>query len=277
MEGLKAPPVDDRRRLASLDTLLDQALESTEQILCLVFDESDWMFERRGHGNPMPDLEKFLALLRAKAQSTRRLSVVLIGRDPSLAQGPTLNRQPNPMLNWFVPTFLGPLSRDEADELLGTLGRRVGLGFGPKSSALAFEWTGGHPRIHRVFGSACLRAALREGHGNVSTLHSVDDFTESALDEFSDARDTIEIGAEIAGLLRERYPDASDLLENIASDDDPELSSAWIEEYGGWTSPEVRTLRNFGLVGGNKTEPRIPRFMRWYLAHQRPPRRAAHG
>ena len=248
---------------SDLGALLEAALERTDLPLCVVLDEYDLLFEGSGGQPSIPGIEKLFRVFRAVSQQTGRLSLVVIGRDPGFFENPEMNGWPNPMLNWLVPFWLGPLSADGADELLVKLGRRVLLKVGPETMSLARDWTGGHPLLHRQFGSALLeKSRVRKG---ASRQHvATDPFGQEALDLFL-ARDAVTtICREVSYLLSSRYPEAAALLEQICCIS-PQDAASLVEERGGWLRSEARLLRNLGLLLGDSESLRIPEVFRWYL------------
>jgi tetratricopeptide (TPR) repeat protein len=248
---------------ADLGGLLEAALERTDLPICVVLDEYDLLFEGSGGQPAIAGIEKLFRAFRAVAQQTSRLSLVVIGRDSGFFENPEMNGWPNPMLNWLVPFWLGPLSADGADELLGKLGRRVLLDVGRETASLARAWTGGHPLLHRQFGSALLEKS-RARKGDSREHVATDPFREEALDLFL-ARDAVTtICREVSHLLTSRYPEAAALLERLCCTS-PQEAARLVEERGGWLRAESRLLRNLGLLLGDSESLWIPEVFRWYL------------
>src|SRR5262249_32147342 len=140
--------------LEGLEHLLRLALARSSLPLCIVLDEYDLLFPGYGSEPGFAGVERIFGILRALAQETRRVAGAVIGRDPVFIERPLMGGFTNPMLGWVVPYWLGPLRREEAEELLTRLGRRVGLDVGGETIDLAWRWTGGHPLLLRQFGSA---------------------------------------------------------------------------------------------------------------------------
>lgn len=245
-----------------LDKLLDQALEATNLPVCLVIDEYDYLFIP----TPIEGLSRLLRLLRAKAQATQRLSIVVTGRDPRLLQSPKLDGVPNPMLAWFQDMWLGPFDKGAADEALRKLGRRVGLIVEPNTLHTALEWTLGHPLLHRQFGSA-LWHVLRKGNKTPESLRT-DPHLQAAVTTFSELEAARVICQEIRTLLSESYPESFSLLRYL-SEGRPEDAPDIFEMHGGYTAEACRILRNFGLLAGTAQAPVLPHLLRWYLRKER--------
>lgn len=265
-EALVEEPSKPTGGLGALDGLLENILAASGVPLVFVIDEFDLLFEGSGGQPPIPGIEQIFQLLRAHAQETGRLVLVLIGRDPSFLEAPEMGGRTNPMLDWLAPRWLGPMKVVEADLLLEKLGRRVGLKIGKRTQRLARLWTGGHPRLHREFGSALLKAGreTEEGRMRFLTGHvDTDDFSERALELFLEHQGVLTICREILHLLGEKYPAAAELLVELARLEGKQRSRL-LAEHGGWKRPENRILKNFGLVQGS-SNPKIPQFLIWYL------------
>ncbi|GEN13186.1 hypothetical protein MFU01_82230 [Myxococcus fulvus] len=248
--------------MKNFERILDKALGTTNLPLCLVIDEYDYLYEPV----PIRGLSILLRLLRAKAQETRRLALVIAGRDPGLFQAPKLEGMPNPVMGWFQETWIGPFDKDSANEALKKLGRRVGLDVGPETLNTAFEWTRGHPMLHRQFGSA-LWHLLRKGRRTIERP-ATDAHLEEAKRVFREKEAARVICQEISALLSERYQDAFDLLSYLA-ENSPDMASQFFDWHGGYEGESSLILRRFGLVSGTQQEPEIPQLLRWYLKSRR--------
>lgn len=262
LEGFKLPARDSGQSfLVHLAAVVEEALSRSSLTICIVLDEYDLLFETATGEAGVEGVEKLFGLFRGYAQQTGRLALVAIGRDPVFLNRPKMGGWPNPMLQWLTPYWLGPLEAGDADELLERLGRRVCLDVGERSKRLAYQWTGGHPLLHRQFGSALLELARTYEHD--SDRVATDPFCEAALDVFL-SRDTVmTISHEVSDLLLQRYPGAADRLHEL-SFASPQEVSRLIENRGGWHRADLRILRNFGLLLGSAAEPWIPEVFRWF-------------
>jgi len=230
-------------------------LADPDRRVCLVFDEFDYLFE-----GPT-GVETLLRILRGLAQETGRLSAVFIGRDPTKLTQPELGGMANPMLGWLHETWIGPLDRPASDAMLKTLGARVGLAIGDETVERAWRWSGGHPSLHRQFGSAVMAAAHRLKVGG-RPIHTDDQLLATAediyLDEKTLASETIP--EEVWDLLSKRYPASWEMF--VAMCRDP---AALEKAPGGWRSKEARLLRNFGLIQGSRSDPWVAETFRSYV------------
>jgi hypothetical protein len=257
----EAMPDGDHRGLAGLagwkavgETLLDQG-----QRLCVVIDEYDLLFEGESDEGTIPGIGRLFRLLRGWAQTRQgRVSLILVGRDPTYLSAPEIDGVTSALTAWCTSMWLGPLERPKAGELLRKLGRRVGLEIGPSSADLAQRWTGGHPLLHRQFGSALRSVARADNAGwGVPT----DPIVPLAPVRFREREAVLDVMREVVALLRKRYPSALDMLVDMAH------GKSWddtLTEYGGPEGCAGRTLRNFGLV---TPERGLAAGLAWYLTH----------
>lgn len=247
--------------LAALNHLLNYALQEERNPICIVLDEYDLLFESERGDPAVGGIDELFRMFRGHAQRTDRLALVVIGRDSEYFDHPEMNGRPNPMLNWFVPRWLGPMEPTDADELLRRLGRRAGLDIGEKTASMARWWTGGHPLLHRQLGSVLLELARRRG---IAREHvPTDPFCEEAIELFLDRDAVLNICREVHLLLSKRYPGASSRLSELSRTAAEELPAA-LKARGGWRDPATRTLRRFGLLLGPPGAPTIPELFRWY-------------
>ncbi|MFS8069739.1 MAG: hypothetical protein ACMG6S_25515, partial [Byssovorax sp.] len=241
-----APLAEDP--LEELSRLLRLALTRSGLPVCIVMDEYDLLFEGYGGEPGVVGIERLFGLLRALAQETRRVAVAVVGRDPVFLERPLMGGFTSPMLGWAVPFWLGPLRREEADELLTRLGRRVGLELSAETADVAWRWTAGHPLLLRQFGSALLEVARERGGspGSVPT----DPLCAPAIDAFMDRDAVRTIVAEVKALLGSRFPEALSLLQELSEVNGAGPAAA-LEQHDGWNGDAARVLRNFGLVAGD--------------------------
>lgn len=236
-----------------------EALLENGARLCFVIDEYDVLFEREGGLGPIPELSRIFRLLRAWAQQSQGfVSLVLIGRDPEHLSTPLLDGISNPLLAWFTPMWLGPLVPPRDTELLQKLGRRMGLDVGQKTAELAHQWTGGHPMLHRQFGSA-LREEVLLRITNSSWKMPTDPHCANAVERFRDRANVLMIDREIIELLRKRYKSAYELLLDLVQGN-PTVA---VSRAGGLHTAGARTLRNFGLL--DETTLTLPEHLSWYV------------
>lgn len=263
-------PRFDRGGLAGWKTAGETLLAGGRR-LCVVIDEYDLLFEGESGEGPIPGIGRLFRLLRGWAQTRQGdVSLILVGRDPTYLSAPEIDGVTSALMAWCIPMWLGPLHPLKAGELLRMLGRRVGLHVGPVSTAVAQRWTGGHPLLHRQFGSA-LRLVTRTQD---TAWHApTDPVAERVPSRFLEREAVLDVMREVVALLRKRYPPALAVLAGLAH------GGSWedvVAELGGGDGDAARTLRNFGLVSPDNT---LAEGLAWYLSHAahlpRPMRKSA--
>ncbi len=243
---------------------LDRALRSTaalQQRACIILDEYDLLFAGVRGRRAVEGVEAFFGLLRAHAQRTGLVSLLLVGRDPRWATQPLMEGHPNPLLGWLKTNWVAPLSKASASGLLKTLARRCCLTLGEATAAAAWEWSGGHVMLLRRFGSVARTVSHRASPRQLVGAET-DRLLGRIVDAFVEHDAVQEICREVEQLLAATAPDAASLFWEIASSS--ESSASIVERSGGRSSPAMRTLRNFGLVLEDGDEVVVPEIWRWW-------------
>jgi hypothetical protein len=228
-----------------------ERLIDAQRTLCLVIDEYDLLFEGTdGDEQPFADLGRFFRLVRGWAQTYQgAVSMVLVGRDPEYLGRPRLDGVTSPLLAWCTPMWLGPLTQVRAPEILRKLGRRVGLEVGPDSARVAYEWTGGHPLLHRQYGAALQQLAQAS---STTWPVATDAYAEACLSAYRERDAVLDVLREVVDLLAKRYPGALQRLTSLATGIGDSRPADGTE----------RMLERCGLVSETG---RLPRSVAWYL------------
>ncbi len=268
-----APRVASEQRMKSATAEFKAACEALlerGERLCFVIDEYDLLFEREGGRGPVPGLSYLFRLLRGWAQQWQgAVSLILIGRDPEHVSVPRLDGISNPLLAWFKPMWLGPLTPPRDAELLRRLGQRVGLSVGDETVALAHHWTGGHPMLLRQFGSALLQEVRRQ-HGDGRLGVATDPYREEAARLFIERRHVHTISREILDLLGKRFPAAHSLLLELVAAEGHRLDLTVPSVAQG---DAAHVLRSFGILDGATHS--VPEHLVWYAKMLLPAQRRA--
>jgi hypothetical protein len=127
----------------------------------LLIDEYPFLIpDNRGSGGISGFAEILGTLKTLNAEGW--LQVLPCGRSAALNRTASWDRIENPFIGLLSPLFLTPLTREENDELMKTLGRRVGLGFTSQALDEVYAATAGHPMFSRSLGSRILTDRDRE-------------------------------------------------------------------------------------------------------------------
>jgi hypothetical protein len=243
----------------SLRVLLDAASSVGPGALCIALDEYDLLFEGSG-GEPGVPVLRLLRLLRGLAQETGRLSALFLGRDSNFLEARYIEGVSNPMRSWVHAHWVTSLEPVDADDLLGTLGRRAGRDIGPTMCALARIWTGCYPSLLRHFGSALLAVAEEPGNEASRVTSDPNQVVERYLD-----RDQVQvIQDETFSLLRDRYQPAYALLCELLACGHREERKDILAKHGGWLAAPAKVLRRFGILVGTSQELALLHWVQWY-------------
>jgi tetratricopeptide (TPR) repeat protein len=137
----------------------------------LVVDEYAFLIpDVQGKGG-MPGFHEVLGVLKTCHQEGW-LILLPCGRTAALNRQASWGSYENPFIDLLHPCFLGPLSRDENDALMTTLGRRAKLTFTPEALAAIYAETAGHPSFSRSLGSQILRAVNGSGEVTAACVHT---------------------------------------------------------------------------------------------------------
>ena len=264
----------DRRRLGELDgedleRLVPEALEclidwartarSRPAILLLV-DEYERMLGASRF--PVEDGLDILDYLRGLVQRyPRTFNLLIAGLDRKKASVSRYGARQNPLFNFVVDNPLAGLEREEMNELVRRIGRRLSLRFEHDALEVIWQETGGHPYLARELGRVIDQAVPPEERQPKSV--------DAALmlahrDEFRRRVETTM--QEIREAVLEIDPQVLDVLSYLAH------YPAEAEESLRTLKPEsVDTLRRYGLLNETSArEPfRIGGFGAWLLQNQR--------
>ncbi len=243
-------PTSKRRGLLAWkdvgEAMLDRGLP-----LSVVIDEYDLLFAGESGEGPIREIGKLFRLLRGWSQTRQgQVSLILVGRDPSYLSEPEFDGVTSALSAWCTPAWIGPLEKHNAIDLLRKLGRRIGLKVGHESAELAQQWAGGHPLLHRQFGST-LKQATRQR--DPSWGAATDSYLESVTERFLEREAVLEVMREIVALFQKRYPTALDLMMRLGH------GKGWgdaLADLGGDANEAVKILRNFGLATPDRTLPK---------------------
>lgn len=234
-----------------------EALLDADRAVAIVLDEFDLLFEGESGEPPAAGISKLFRLIRGWSQTYQgRVSLMLVGRDPTFLSQPEIEGVTSPLLAWCSPYWIGPLGKDQANELLRKIGRRVGLEVGHATANLALEWTGGHPLLHRQFGSA-LRGVIRKADGSWGV--STEPYAGAALPPFRQRDGVLDVLREVQALLTKRYPRAWRVLADLA------CGASWaqaMEAVGGLEARDARLLVDLGLAHPDRN---LALALTWYI------------
>lgn len=180
--------------------------------LIIILDELERILPVGGQSGVNGYLE-FFALLRGLAQTERyrhRLTSVVIAANASISERGYWEKRENPVFGLYKPIFLPPLTADESQEMIKTLGKGMGIYWETEATQLIFEETNGHPFLIRLL---CSRIVKKHPKRPLNVNRQM---VEEQIGPF--LRDEGDKFEQIIELLHENFPTEERLLEQIALD-----------------------------------------------------------
>lgn len=263
----------NRRRLGELDgedleRLVPEALEclidwarstASAPAIFLLIDEYERILGASRF--PVNDGLDILDYLRGLVQRyPRTFNILIAGLDRQKASVSRYGPRQNPLFNFIVDHPLAGLEREEMNELIRKIGRRLSLRF--KADALDVIWreTGGHPYLAREFGRVIDRQIPSQKRGPMEIDGAI---AIEHLEEFR--RDVAPTMQEIHDAVRTIDPQGPEVLTYVLHS--PEEADEWLSVL----KPEsVHTLRRYGILNetGARGPIRIGSFGAWLLQNQ---------
>lgn len=137
-----------------LQSALNMALadpRTGEARFALALDEIESLVRSDRDSGYVPAVAEFLGALRSLVQEHSNFNVILAGLTTDPLQQEMLYGRENPLFSWAKTTYLGTLSRVDADEMTRSLGARMGLDWDEQACARCFAETSGHPLLSGAF------------------------------------------------------------------------------------------------------------------------------
>ncbi len=143
----------------------DAVMRATKaERVVLVFDEIEYispLAKQDGHWHQ--DFLSFWQTIRACQTRHRQLSFILAGVNPSVTEVSQYGGVPNPLFGIVSPQYLRGLPFEDLKRMVKTLGKRMGLSFGPDAIEYLHARYGGHPLLTRIACSLIHTAETRAG------------------------------------------------------------------------------------------------------------------
>ena len=190
---------------------------------------------------------RVLGLLRALAQETQALALLVIGYRPNVNR---VNRLPfnageNPMFMGFHETYCGFLSGEESDTMIREIGAWRGIAWERSSLSRVYYYCGGHPYITRLFASDVYKQDGRGRELNAwSTLAVKEVMVERTALEIERNMRSHEIGSVYDSIAELLNGDEKELLARIVASGEAVTE----DELDREEERAVTSLESMGLV-----------------------------
>jgi serine/threonine-protein kinase len=242
----------DPRRLISdvgdraSNLLTEGALKNTRLVLLL--DEAEILLPRAEQ--PAEHAVYFFQTLRALAQETRQLTLVLAGVNATPSETATLGESDNPLFGLLAVTYLGPLANQDCQEMIRRLGRRMQMRWEEPALRELSESVGSHPLLARLAASDVVTSyPERRGRPNQAMVTAtMADFHKRHSGIFE----------QMVASLKRYYPDEFEFLRVLASGD-----VAFASELAEDEPSILNHMAGYGVVNPTTLTLTTPVFQRW--------------
>lgn len=205
----------DAASLFEREMLRVHASKKAESIL-LIFDEIERISPKTAssaHWRSQDDFVFFWQSVRAFFQRNRGVfTFMLVGTNPACIEASTVNGQDNPIFGSLPRDYLTPFDADQVAEMVGRLGRYMGLAFDPMLFGRLTDDFGGHPFLIRQVCSEIHDLAPRDRPTRVDKP-----LYEQAVKSFK--KKSAPYLSMILDVLEEQYKDEYEMLRYLASGD----------------------------------------------------------
>ena len=208
--------------------------------LLLIFDEIERISPGTAaspHWRTENDFVYFWQSIRSFFQRNRGVfTFLLVGTNPSCIEASTVIGQDNPIFGFLPHEYLPPFSADQVAEMVGRLGRYMGLEFDSMLYGMLTDDFGGHPFLIRQVCSEIHDVAPKDRPTRVSKP-----LYEQAKEQFNGK--SSQYLSMILDVLEEQYKDEYEMLRYLAAGDLDSFESLAA------VSPEYTShLKGYGLI-----------------------------
>lgn len=155
--------MDDKGDMLELKRALQAILKKEERSgmkLVIALDEVEYLCppdaltEVSVAGQEIP---QFFGVMRSLAQENSTFTFALAGLASSSVEAGMLFGRHNPLFSWAKPYYVPPFTREEATNIVRSLGSRMGVTWQDNALDVALSASGGHPFLLRDFASSVVR------------------------------------------------------------------------------------------------------------------------
>ncbi len=234
---------------AALDSVV-RRLEERDITLVLLLDEiefltpSDQIDTQEAN---FPGVAQALASLRAVAQSASNFTFLLSGLTNHILENGRLYGRPNPLFSWAKARYVGPFSRQEANELATATGARMGIEIQEGALGALYDASGGHAYLYRNLASEVVATLPMDTYRRVlrtsDVLHQLNTWRRSVAGNIEEMLSHLARYYPTEGVLLETLKDSPDDFVELARGEDRAVhhlaSLGLIHEEAGRFTPSV--------------------------------------
>lgn len=227
-------------------SLTEGLLEGTN--LALVLDEAEILLP--ASQAPLPEAVELLRGLRGVAQETQALTLIVAGVNAHPLEAPTLGAHDNPIFQFMVPSYLGPLSDESCQEMIRRIGRKMGVRWEADAMQLIIAEVGGHPLLARL-AAADVTNLHHERPCRLTLLH-----VRPVLKDFHRVHGSV--FKEMTDSLRRYYGEELEILRLVVAGE-RQAAREWRDEF----PDAVNHLVGYGVLDPDWMSVRVPVLERW--------------
>ena len=224
--------------------------------LVLMLDEAESLLPSTDR--PREHAVQLFRSLRSVSQETRQLNLVLAGVNATPTESPFLGNEDNPLFGSLVVHYLGPLEKDECEEMIRKIGRRMQVRWDGRAAERLTESVGAHPLLARLAASDLVTTfPERPLRPNLEQADKV-------LDRFAERQSAI--FEQMIQSLRRYYPEELEVLQVVA-DGDQVFATELLED----DHALVTHLAGYGVLDPLHLSISIPAFRKWLRLKDKTP------
>ncbi len=234
---------------AALDTVV-RRLAADDVTLVFLLDEIEFLTpsdQVDTQEAKFPGVAQALASLRAVAQSTNNFTFILSGLTNHILENGRLYGRPNPLFSWAKARYVGPFSRQEANELATATGARMGIEIEAGALAALYDASGGHAYLYRNLASEVVATLPVDTYRRVmrtsDVLHQLTPWRRSVAGNIEEILSHLSRYYPTEGVLLETLKESPEDFIDLASGEDRAVhhlaSLGLIHEEAGRFAPSV--------------------------------------
>lgn len=192
-----------------LDSINKGLLPGVSKVI-IVLDELERCLPLAGQ-QPMAGYLQFFGMLRGLAQTERyrgSITSVVVAANAAISERAYWEGQENPVFSLYKPTFLPPLSKPDAAQMIQNLGKGMSVYWEAAALDAIYLECGGHPFLTRVLCSEISQRHIQR------PLQVTKKMVQDEIPAF--VRDKSDKFQQIVELLRAHFPDEYVFLESLA-------------------------------------------------------------
>jgi len=223
-----------------------------DQLVVVALDEMEYLCNPtliNQSAETLSEVTQFLGALRALVQETENFAFLMSGMTPAPIREGMLYGRHNPLYEWATSLYVQPFDFADAEELVTTLGRRMGLEWERAAVERVHRATGGHAFFMRRLCGIVSETIPLDAEPRVVQRHVVDECVERWKTQIGHNR------RQIFDQLETFYPREYRLLMLLRED------RARLSDDRVFSLPLTKNLVELGLIRPSQGSLEIAEFL----------------